>query len=197
MITLSYSTISDVMSCGQRWVNKQIGLEKEDFQYFKDGRETHITIQEHLAGNAEIPLLSEKIPFTKRLGTAEYEAWKTINDKYRIFGKLDYVHERTLYEIKTSTKLWTQGDFHKLMQWRVYGYMVKELRNVVFITTDKALKSFKIYSSDITKEDIKLAEKWLFRGITIIENGLFKTLPDKKPCHQCVYRRSCSYSTYA
>lgn len=192
MITLSYSTISDIYACSQRWVNKQIGLEREDFPFFKNGREAHETIQRHILGTAiDTRLAMLSYPSN---GIVEAERRYVVNAKYSIYGKIDILYPDELVEIKTRKTLWGVGEFSKLMQWKVYALMTG-VKKVSFITATSDLGKIKVYRQDITEKDTQEALDWINGGIKILEDGRFGK-PEKPPCFWCVYRKNCIYSQW-
>ena len=190
MITLSYSTIADIYACSQRWVNKQIGLEREDFPFFKNGREAHEVIQRHITGQAvdtRLDMLSYPLH-----GIVEAERRYVVNAKYSLYGKIDVLFPDELVEIKTRKTLWSVGEFSKLMQWKVYALMTG-VKKVSFITTTSDLSKVKVFRQEVREKDIEDAKDWINGGIKILEDGKFGK-PEKPPCYWCVYRKNCIYS---
>lgn len=163
------------------YINKMLGLKTFQTVDMAAGDVAHGIIQRHISGVELHPVLKEKGLPTFSL--VEREKWDEqmrvrfdINDKYYFTGFLDGDDpgRLDLAEIKTG-KVWSPGEFARLIQWKLYTLGRLEYKKFWFINTPKdpelwMPQTIKIYNSDILPAHKKEAEEFITKALGVIEN---------------------------
>ena len=200
---LSTSSLNNFLDCERTWLNKQMKLETEDFEYFHYGREGHITIQRHISQKTKsidgrlnkldglyFPVVEERdfderLRFRLKFGDDEFIGFLDArNDDDKVFA-----------DIKISTKLWNMKKFLDLVQRKVYqlaypGY------SFVGITATPDLKEIYVIELPNRPGDAEFAHNWIVNGFERIKTSKFEATEDKNKCFRCIYRKSCPESKY-
>ena len=192
MIYLSFSTLNDLVNEPHTWLCKQMGLQKRHTWQMQSGTDAHQVIQLHVSGEKNDDRL-EKINATfpivehKKQDEATHFTFP-INDEYGIHGYVDGLNpeQKSILEIKTSSKPWGLSQFYRLMQWRLYALGLPEMKSVFCITANRNLSQIKTYSFEINEQHRKEAMAWIQKGIDIIESGDF-AYKDSRPSRYCGY----------
>ena len=193
MTRLSYSTINELYSCRQSWLNKLMGLEKYDTGFFKEGREAHRVIQDHVSGKMKdgrlyrdgvdiLPQFSvvEEVDYDPRL---KFEV--KYGPEYSLMGYMDGKDEPggRMLEIKTASVPWSPRKLQESMQWRFYALCNPWIKEVYLVTCTRDLQNVKVMHTEVTPKDIIVVKKWIDEAISIIELGDFTS----KECKSCFY----------
>lgn len=178
MITLSYSTINELILEPHTWLCKQMGLKRMTYKAMDEGKEAHLIIQKHVSGK----LLDERLKnITVRFPVVEERDFDErthftvgIDGEYNIHGYLDGIdpENKRFLEIKTSSSPWGIAKFHKLMQWRIYA-LSGDFTEAVFITCTRDIQRVAMFKLDISEKHKQEALDWIKKGIAIIESGDF------------------------
>ena|SRR3990167_4968243 len=191
-IILSYSALNDLIQWPHTWLNKQMGFKIPETPYMTAGKEAHLAIQRHLLGAKDRKLDGLDWKFQK----SEYHARKNYTDKYILHGFLDAISfdSKVICEIKTSNNPWSQQKFDASIQWRYYSF-VTDFRKILFITCKPDLSNLKTYYREISDQDLKQAEEWVNKGLSILEEGNFTKYLDGGKCDgTCSYRENCYFA---
>ncbi len=213
-ILLSYSTISNCLQPdnSHNWLNKQMGAEVPDNEFFKRGRETHTLIQKHLSQKELNETLLKhkefinigKFPIVEeRKFDPRCKVVIKINEKYEVvmyYDALDPEHLR-FGEIKAWGEMWTVGKFQSSKQRKIYVLGNPTFKEAVCITAvpfpDKWEEEVpKVFNIPSTEQDKKDAEKYIEESIKVIEGGVFKGgLDENGKCTNrfCYYKENCQF----
>lgn len=209
MITLSFSTINNCLQPenSHNWLNKQMGIQVPDNQYFRDGKRDHTIIQQHLSGKKIDPRLVhidytfpivEEVDFDPRC-----EFFYPITNGFQIHGFCDALDPQNLRfaEIKTSGTMWTVGQFKRSIQLKIYALAHPQFKEAIGITAllDEsqwdAVKP-KVYKIPLTDRDRVEASKFILDGISVLQKGDFKGgLNEEGKCtdYRCYYGENCQF----
>lgn len=169
---LSYTTLNNYLMSPHSYLNRYVyGIKTAETPAMVAGKLAHEVIQAHCMGVKKDARLSD---LTWEFTTAEYHAKMPWDDKFTLHGYCDMIDfkSKTLCEIKTSSRPWSQKMFQDLDQWRYYG-LVTEMEKVLFITCTPEITNVKTYFSEITTEDKDKARAWAALAIQGIRNGEF------------------------
>lgn len=200
----SYSSLNDLISCPHSWINKMMGIKKPDYGYFKEGKEGHRIIQDHIGGikpYSKIEYLTERFSIVEEKEFDPRCKFEIFIDGYSIIGFLDArdEKEKKIGEIKLSSSPWSQGKFRSSPQRKIYALAHPECERSILITgsrnpdewdTNKLI----IRELQITKKDREEAEEWIKKGLQIFENGDFTGgLDENGRCidPRCPYGNNC------
>jgi len=191
-------------TCHKWYLNKMMGLEKEDFPYFHAGRETHDVVQKHVSGVKENESLTkagldEKFYFP----IVEVEKFdkncrfqKDFGD-YELIGYVDgkNIDNKRILEIKTvNGQVWSLGKCQKSMQRKIIGLCMPDYAESLYITLTRDFSKLNKYLIPFTEKDRADALKYIQDGIEVIEKGKFELEGDKNTCYRCIYRLNCQWS---
>jgi len=209
MIRFSFSTLNLLHTCPHNFQNKMMGIVAEDKPEYKEGREAHRIIQDHVAGIKLDPRLAhiketfeivEQVDFDKRCGF-EFPL-EGYEDKYTLFGYVDG-HDKDwtrLLEIKSAVNPWSMQKFIDSPQRKLYALSHKTLQEAVLITgqRDTALwktEPPKVFTVPLTDKDRTDAIEWILKGIAIFESGDYLTdLVDGRCIDpRCWFGNKCSF----
>jgi len=213
MFEVSYSSLAQVIKCPKSWLCKINGYETHDFKWFKEGKDIHAIIQEHVSGTKEhsfltqcgitkdyhFPMVEEKDFDEKMKFTFEVVADGV---PFLMRGYLDGLNpeiKRGL-EIKSGSALWSLGDFIKSPQRRIYA-LALDLKDMLLITVKRDMnlwetdpkRSLKKYLVPTTELDKKSAMEFIKLGCHIILKSEYKA-PENRNCFNCIYKGSCEDS---
>jgi len=178
MITLSYTTINELINEPHTWLCKQMGLKRWTTTQMNEGKEAHRIIQQHLSGkqfDERLAGITVRFPIVEEGDRDERTHFVVkIDDEYSVHGYLDAKdpENKRLGEIKTSSTPWTLGKFYQLTQWKIYA-LSGDYTEAVFITGTRDLKRMAVYKTAITEKHKQEAVAWIKKGISIIEAGDF------------------------
>jgi CRISPR/Cas system-associated exonuclease Cas4 (RecB family) len=178
-VRLSYSMMNELFLCPHTYINKINGLKRYTNQAMKDGTQVHRIIQEHVSGKTKNELLKD-LPLFEKVETKDLdEKMKVefhIDDKYYFVGYVDGLDPKTgrMLEIKSGKK-WSIGDFNRLMQWRLYSYVLPHYKTVYMVNTPRKVEEWSeynvnVYQKDVTEKDIEMAKKYIDKAIYTIEH---------------------------
>lgn len=202
---LSFSTLNMLHTNSHCWLNRLAGVERVDYWFYKEGREAHRIIQDHVSGvskhrylshiDIHFPIVETKDFDPKTKFEFEFEGYTIIG----YYDGIDYKNNRFL-EIKTSNKLWSLGKFKKAMQRKLYGLANPELKTSILITGSRKIEDWKeipprVYTVPVTKKDLEEVKEWIREGIKILEAGKFDGgLVDGKCVDPyCPYGQNCLF----
>lgn len=209
MITLSYSTIEHCLQPhnSHNWLNKQMGIEVPDNDYFKEGKRLHRITQDHLSGK----IIDERLKHIEYVFPLVEETDKDprcefffkVNEKYQVHGFIDADNpeEKIFGELKFSGKMWTLGQFHKSIQRKIYALAKPEYTHCIGITgllDDSKWENErpKVYRIPLTQRDRDEAVKYINAAIELIEAGEFKGgLNEEGKCtdFRCYFGANCQF----
>ncbi len=180
---LSFSTLNILHTNSHCWLNKLAGVERVDYWFYKEGREAHRIIQEHVSGVSKHPFLSHINLYFPIVETQDFDPKTKFEfefEGYTIFGFYDGIdHDsKKFLEIKTSSSPWSMGRFKKSMQRKLYGLADPSLKTSVLITGSRNPDDWendppKVYTVPVTEKDLEEAKEWIKEGIRILEGGKF------------------------
>ena len=177
MITLSYTTINNLILEPHTWLCKQMGLPTFTTGAMTEGKAAHKVIQEHVSGRVIDPRLEMVKCTFKTVETKDQDPATHFliphSKNYAVHGYLDGLDIDRFLEIKTSSNPWSMGQFARLMQWRVYALSNPAYKTAWFITCTRDLRNPAVYKIDVTDKDRQMAREWIDKGIAIIEAGNF------------------------
>ena len=189
-ILLSYTTLDDYTRWSHTYINKLMGIKKEENEFMTKGKEAHKKLQDHMIGKTKLP-----IDLKWDITQAEYHARKDVDEKYQWHGYLDGVNFRSklAVEIKTGSP-WSNRKFEEHIQPRYYSW-VTGLRKFVFVTCHFDLSELKVYYKEMTNDDWKQAEGWAYAALKGIKDAEFKGgLDDDGYCIGCSYGFACYFA---
>lgn len=104
-------------------------------------------------------------------------------------------------EIKSSSKLWSLGQFEKLMQRKIYSFAKPEYTNTVCVTVSRDPQEWrnggvKKYTVPASQEDKEQAYQFLLDGIKVLESGDYNGgLDENGKCtdYRCYYGVNCNF----
>jgi hypothetical protein len=189
-IVLSYSTINMVYRASHNWVNKREKVEKPERPEWKEGKDNHRILQDHLStvfsGRdpklAYLKVGNEPLYFPV-VETQDYDPkcgfFLNIDKKYAIRGFADGLNkrEKRVLEIKTSASgPWSIGKYDQSMQRKCYALGFPWAKESILITGYRdplkwETNPLKVGRIDYTDKDREDAMKWILEGIEIIESG--------------------------
>jgi len=215
VITLSYSTINMLYKASHNYLNKMMGLQPEEREEWKQGKEAHAIIQAHVSGKKIddrlshikyiFPIVEEK-DFDERC-KFEIPIKFGVNDKvvnsYKVIGYFDGldIENHRFLEIKASDPVWSLIKFQNSIQRKLYAFANAQITEAVLITCSKypdrwSQEPPKVFSVPLTPQDKSEAVKWLLGGIQIIESGKFDGgLDENGICRDkfCYFGNNCSF----
>lgn len=204
MVRLSFSTLSQLESCHKWYINKQMGLPKEEFDYFTAGKEAHDIIQKHVSGVKENPDLTKQgldekfyFPIVETKDFDENCRFHYALGKYELIGYVDgkNIDVKRILEIKTvGQSLWSLGKCQKSLQRKIIGLCMPDYSEILYVTTTRDFSKLNKYLIPFTEKDRADALKWVQKGIDIIEAGKFELEGDRNTCYRCIYRMNCEWS---
>lgn len=205
-IDLSYTTINMVLVASHNWVNKQMKIKPEDRDYYHQGTDAHRIIQEHVSGKKEhefLKSIKDRFPVVEQQNFDPMTKFVIpVNEKYNVIGYVDGYNdeEKKILEIKTSSNPWPISKFESLMQRKIYGLGFKGFKSCVLITCKRNDYEWedtkpKVYELPYTEKDIEDAWKFIFKGIEVIESGIYTGgLDEEGNCalgYRCYYGKNC------
>jgi hypothetical protein len=209
LITLSFSTINNCLqeSNNHAWLCKQMGIKVPDRSYFTEGKDCHRIIQDHVSGVSEFDLLRHipiKFDVVEKIEKdPDTHFTLKINDKYAVHGYYDGRDDgfTKLLEIKSSSSLWTLGQFQKSMQRKIYALSDERIAESWLITCKRDPKLWKLYPPKyfkipVSDQDKADAIKFIMNGIEVIEKGNFSGgLDSEGRCSnpRCLYGENCFF----
>jgi hypothetical protein len=203
----SFSTLNLLHEHPHCFLMKMMGIVAEDKPEYKEGREAHRIIQDHISGKKidtrlahikETFEIVERVDFDKRCGF-EFEL---VPNKYTIFGYVDG-HDKDwtrLLEIKSAVNPWSMKKFIDSPQRKIYALSHDTLKEAVLITGQRDTTLWeteppKVFVVPLTEQDRTDAVDWISKGIEIFENGDFTTdLVDGKCIDRyCWWGNACQF----
>ncbi len=205
-IRLSHSTLNLLHTASHMWINKQMKLEQPDQVWFKEGREAHRIIQDHVSGSKRHDYLKDILVTFPIVERCDFDprckftfSW---NEKYELTGFVDgadWKNSRIL-EIKTSGKgAWSLQKYKDSVQRKLYGMALK-VNEAYLITGSRKVEDWKtqppkVYSLKFTPQDIEEVKVWVQEGIHILESGNFTGgLDENGRCTGCYWRENCHFT---
>lgn len=209
MITLSYTTINNCLQPenSHNWLNKQMGIEPPDNEYFQAGKKLHRLTQDHLCGKVidkRLLHINYTFPIVEEIDKdPKCEFFIKINEKYQVHGFVDGddPDNHRFAELKFSGKMWSIGQFHRSMQKKIYALGHPTYNDFVGITglLDESKWDFerpKAYKLPLSQRDRDEAMKFILAGIEVIESGKFDGgLDENGKCtnYRCYYGENCRF----
>lgn len=200
-IWLSFSTIKMLHNESHCWINKQMGIQVPDNEYFKSGRDIEKIVCDHLSGKKYDDRLLDikyKFPIVQEVKFDPRCQFKfDIDDKYAMIGYVDARNPAnlTVGEIKTRKGLWGLSEWKNSLQRKIYGIGFEKYKTFYLLTFDKTdISNHKVYPLEPTPDDRREAMEWIHEGIDIIKSGKYDGgLVDNKCDGFCLYGKSCSF----
>lgn len=147
---------------------------------------------------------AQKDLFSKQLevGSGVYTS-ENIQSEYEIRGYFDGhdPEKGRLLEIKSSSTMWSLGQFHSLMQRKVYALAKPLYTEFIGITCHRDLSTWKnvlpkVYRMPLTATDRAEAFQWILGAIKIIESGDYSGgLDENGKCvnQRCYFGKNCQF----
>lgn len=220
-VTISFSTINGCLqpNNSHNWLNKQMGVQVPDYGYFAEGKNCHRIIQDHVSGIKEderlahIPLKFELVEEIDRDPKMEFSfdiadmAEKVLgfrpqlSKRYVFHGFRDGLKEdySAMLEIKSSSTLWSVGQFLKALQRKCYG-LDDRLKEAYLITCPRTPETWnktntKYFKIPFTHKDQVDAIEWILAGVGVLEQGDFTGGLEDGVCTmpRCSYGHNCQF----
>lgn len=192
-MVLSYTTINDYHISPHSFLNKAMGVEKEETDAMRAGKEAHDIIQAHCLGKNPDERLKN---LTWNFNGSEWHCRRVWDEKTTLHGYIDLVNYKSkmIGEIKTSTSPWGQKQFDTLIQWKYYA-LITGFRKVLFITCKPDLSGVKVFYAEAQAKDMMEAKTWVQKAVDGINAGKFTgDLVDGKCTNpRCPYGERCWY----
>lgn len=180
---LSYSTMRLLYECPHNYVNKISGIAQPSRPEFEEGKEAHKILQAHLCGDAireDLQHLKFHFPIVEKVDFDPHTKFEVPFGKHTIFGFFDglNIEKGQLLEIKTSSTLWSLNKFKDLIQRKIYGWAMPELKEAILITSARDPEQWKYQPPKaikvpFTQKDRDEAVEWIEKAIQMIESGDF------------------------
>lgn len=188
--------MQQLINCPHTWLCKQMGLPTRTTQAMQEGREAHRRLQEHCSG-VKIEPLFKNLPTFSQVETMDrdpnMEVKFKINDKYSFHGFVDgRSPERGDFLEAKFGKVWSPGDFARLIQWKLYSIPLLDYNKVWMVNAPRNPAEWneltiRVYNQDIKPAHAQQAWKFISQAIEIIENIKNQELYTQYPSRWCNY----------
>lgn len=201
----SFSTLNMLLEHPHCWINRQSGVKKAEYDFFKEGRDGHHLIQQHVCGKALHPKLhhiEDRFDVVEEKDFDERTHFQFNHGEYVIHGYHDGrdTHTHRQLEIKLSANPWSILKFRDAAQRKVYALSEPDCVKQVLITGPRdpnkwSDRTVKRYVLDTTDKDRKDAIAWIEKALTVFENGDFLTDLEDGRCtdRYCLYGSNCLF----
>lgn len=180
---LSYSTMRLLHECPHNYVNKISGIKQPSNKFFEEGKEAHLILQKHLSGveiREDLKHLNFHFPIVEKVDFDPDTMFEVPFFEHTIFGYFDGLNKEKhqLLEIKTSSTLWSLNKFKDLVQRKIYGWAMPDLKEAILITSARDPQQWqyeppKAIRVPFTQQDIDEAQEWILKSLQIIKDGDF------------------------
>lgn len=195
-ILLSYSTMNGLIHEPHTWLNKQMGLPTRTTAAMQEGKDAHRILQDHCSGVKLEPLF-KNLPTFSQVETIDrdpkMEVRFKINSKYEFHGYVDgRSPERADYLEAKFGKVWSPGDFARLVQWKLYSIGLLEYNKVWMVNAPRNPAEWndltiRVYNQDITPAHAQQGWKFIAEAIHTIEHLHEMELRTQFPSRWCNY----------
>lgn len=208
-IHFSYSTLNDLIICSHSWINKLKKIKKPWVEAFRDGKEGHRIIQDHIGGikaDPRIDYLTERFSIVEKTDFDPQCKFEIRVRGYLIIGYLDAhdPEEGKIGEIKLSNSPWSQGKYRESPQRKIYALAFPKYKRGILITGSRkpdewSTDKLKVRELALTQQDRDEAIVWIEKGLAIFEEGDFNGgLDEEGRCtdNRCPYGNNCHFRSF-
>lgn len=206
----SYSSLNDLILCSHSWINKMMGKKKPWIEAFKQGKDGHRIIQDHVAGikkDPRIEYLTESFPIVETKDFDENCKFELRVNGYLIIGYLDLQDpdNHRYGEIKLSSNPWSLGKYKESPQRKIYSLAFPQYTKGILITgpldpNTWATDKLRVLELSLTQKDRDEALEFIKKGIAIFESGDFNggLDPETGRCidSRCPYGKNCHFRSF-